>query len=76
MAGRIESGQLCTVEPISESLVVCVGDVVLCQVAGAQYPHMVKAMSGGNFLIDNNRGGTNGWISRSALFGKCVEAEA
>ena len=33
MSGKIESGQLCTVEPV-ESAVVRVGDVVLCKVKG------------------------------------------
>src|SRR3954454_23075030 len=74
MRGKIESGQLVTVEPAPERLEV--GDVVLCRVRGAEYLHLVKAVRGGRYLIGNNRGGVNGWASRSAIFGKCVRVEA
>ena len=37
MAPRIESGQLCTVEPVD------VDDIVLCKVNGNEYLHFVKA---------------------------------
>jgi hypothetical protein len=74
MRGKIESGQLVTVEPAPESLQA--GDVVLCRVRGAEYLHLIKAVRGGRYLIGNNRGGVNGWVSRTAIFGKCVRVEA
>jgi hypothetical protein len=74
MRGRIESGQLCTVEPAPDELEV--GDVVLCKVRGREYLHLVKARQGDRYLIGNNRGRTNGWVSRGAIFGKCVRVEA
>jgi hypothetical protein len=71
MRGRIESGQLVTVEPLSRELKV--DDVVLCRVAGSQYLHLVKATRGKGedrqFLIGNNRGGTNGWIGKQTVYG-------
>ena len=74
MAGKIESGQLCTVEPANiEGLEV--GDIVLCKVNGFQYLHMVKAIQGERFQIGNNRGRINGWIGRNAIYGKCVRVE-
>jgi hypothetical protein len=73
MRGRVESGQLCTVEPAPEVLEV--GDVVLCKVRGREYLHLVKARQGDHYLIGNNRGRTNGWVSRNAIFGKCVRVE-
>ena len=74
MRGKIESGQLVTVEPAPEKLEV--GDVVLCKVRGAEYLHLVKAVQGDRYLIGNNRGKINGWVGRAAIYGKCVRVEA
>ena len=43
MAGKIESGQLCTVEPV-DAAAIKVGDIVLCKVNGKQYLHLMKAI--------------------------------
>ena len=69
MKGRIESGHLCTVAPVDCST-LSVGDIVLCKVRGAEYLHLVKAISGERFQIGNNRGGINGWIGANGIFGK------
>jgi hypothetical protein len=74
MQGKISSGQLCTVEPIDPHTLQ-VGDIVLCKVKGTEYLHLIKAIKGDRFLIGNNRGGINGWISGNAVFGKCVRVE-
>jgi hypothetical protein len=74
MRGRIESGQLCTVMPAPEVLEV--GDIVLCKVRGREYLHLIKARQGERYLIGNNRGKINGWVSRNAIFGECVRVEA
>jgi hypothetical protein len=64
MKGRIESGQLVTLDP---SLTPEVGDAVLCRVKGNTYVHLVKAVQGNGdnrrYLIGNNRGRTNGWTT-------------
>lgn len=73
MSGKIESGQLCTVEPISSAIKV--GDIVLCKVGGSQYLHLIKAIQGERFQIGNNRGGINGWITAGSIFGRCVRVE-
>jgi hypothetical protein len=75
MTGKIESGQLCTVEPVNADDLQ-VGDIVLCKVKGNEYLHLVKAIQEPRFQIGNNRGGINGWISGRAIFGKCVKVEA
>jgi hypothetical protein len=75
MAGRIESGQLCTVVPVDSST-LRVGDIVLCKVRGREYLHLVKAIQGPRFQIGNNRGRINGWVTAGAIFGKCVRVEA
>jgi hypothetical protein len=72
MSGKIESGQLVTVVPLFDRE-PRVGDIVLCEVNGAQYLHLVKAISGDRFQIGNNRGRINGWTSRRNIFGICIE---
>jgi hypothetical protein len=74
MRGRIASGQLCAIEPIDPQLIE-VDDIVLCKVSGRQYLHLVKAIQGPRYLLGNNRGGTNGWISASAIYGRCTRVE-
>ena len=76
MRGRIESGQLCTVEPVPDKSVLKVGDAVLCKVRGAQYLHLVKALrADGQFQIGNNRGGVNGWTPGASIYGRLVKVE-
>jgi hypothetical protein len=75
MTGKIESGQLCTVEPPSERAPV-VGDIVLCRVKGSQYLHLVKAIQGNRFQIGNNRGGINGWITQRQIYGRLIAIAA
>jgi len=74
MVGKIESGQLCTVEPVTG--VLDTGDIVLCKVAGNQYLHLIKAIQGDRFQIGNNKGHINGWVGRNCIFGKLVKVEA
>jgi hypothetical protein len=74
MRGRIESGQLCTVEPVDPATLK-VGDIVLCKVNGRQYLHLIKSVQGDRFLIGNNRGRTNGWIGPNCIYGKCTRVE-
>lgn len=76
MKGKIESGQLCTVEPV-EAGALKVGDIVLCRVNGRQYLHLIKikAIQGERFQIGNNRGRINGWVSANCIYGGCVRIE-
>ncbi len=75
MHGLIESGQLCTIDPIEDPGVLAVGDIVLCKVRGQEYLHLIKATRGQQFQIGNNRGGINGWITANAIFGVCSAVE-
>lgn len=76
MRGRIESGQLVTLDPRREPQI---DDAVLCRCKGSVYVHLVKAMRGHGpqqrFLIGNNRGGLNGWVVRAAIYGVVVAVE-
>ena len=75
MQGKIESGQLCTVEPISDFESLQKGDIVLCKVNGKEYIHLIKAIQGKRFQIGNNRGRINGWVNTNSIFGKCIKIE-
>jgi hypothetical protein len=49
--------------------------VVLVRVRGTVYLHLVKAVNQGRFLIGNNRGGINGWVGPSAIYGIATRIE-
>lgn len=44
MKGKIESGQLCTVEPIADFESLEKDDIVLCNVNSREYLHLIKAI--------------------------------
>lgn len=73
MEPRVSDGSLCRVEPVSLADLRS-GDVVLCQVGGSQYLHLVKATRpDGSVLIGNNKGRTNGWTR--AVYGRLVRTQ-
>jgi len=74
MRGKVESGQLVTVEPVGDTE-LCKGMIVLCKVKGSQYLHLIKATQGPRFQIGNNKGGINGWIGRTNIYGICTKVE-
>ena len=74
MKGKIDSGQLCTVVPITMEEME-VGDIVLCKINGNQYLHLVKARQGQRLQIGNNRGRINGWVGPNGIYGKCIRVE-
>ena len=71
MKGKVDSGQLVTVEPLGERQLQK-GDIVLCKVNGSQYLHLIKAVNGGRYQIGNNIGKINGWISQNSIYGICI----
>lgn len=72
MSGKIESGQLVTVEP-RHGVTPVKGDIVLCRVAGKQFLHLISAVGqDGRFQISNNRGHINGWCRREDIYGVVV----
>lgn len=75
MKGKIESGQLCTVEPIRDFGALQKDDIVLCKVNGREYLHLIKAIQGARFQIGNNRGLINGWIGANSIYGKLIKVE-
>lgn len=75
MSGKIESGQLVTLEPANKKS-VRLGDIVLGKVNGVHCLHLVKAIGGERFQIGNNRGRVNGWTSRENIFGHVVQVSS
>lgn len=75
MTGRVNSGDLCTVEPIKDFSKLEKSDVVLCKVNGNQYLHLISAISGERFQISNNHGFVNGWINKNSIYGKLIKVE-
>jgi len=75
MTGKIESGQLCTVAPVIDVAALEVGDIVLCEVDGNEFLHLIKAIRGERFQIGNNRGFINGWVRSDAIYGRCIKVE-
>ncbi len=74
MKGKIDSGQLVTVEPLNGRLLKK-GDIVLCKVNGSQYLHLIKAIQGDKYQIGNNIGRINGWIGMNSIYGICTNIE-
>lgn len=72
MKGKVKSGATVTVEPAEEYEK---GDIVLVKVKGKVYLHLVKAVKDDRYLIGNNRGGINGWVNKSAIYGIATEIE-
>ncbi|RYE37800.1 MAG: hypothetical protein EOP48_28120 [Sphingobacteriales bacterium] len=71
MKGKIESGDLVTLEPLNDRTLLK-EDIVLCKVNGTHYLHLIKAIQGERYQIDNNIGRINGWINRNSIFGICT----
>jgi phage repressor protein C with HTH and peptisase S24 domain len=74
MVPLVESGQLCTVDPIGDRILEK-NDIVLCRVNGAQYLHKVTAVRPGQVQISNNRGRINGWCSLASVYGILSKVE-
>jgi len=74
MSGRVEDGQLVTVDPVDPAALE-VGDVVLCSVNGRQYLHLIKAIRKGQFQIGNNRNLVNGWTAAKNVYGRLVAVQ-
>lgn len=75
MKPKINSGQLCTVEPVKKDTELKKGDIVLCKVNGNQYIHLISAVKGKQFQISNNSKHVNGWITRTSIYGKLKSVE-
>lgn len=75
MRGRIESGDLVTLEPTRlEALVP--DDIVFVRWKANYLLHLVKDIAPGRILIGNNLGKINGWVDAVDILGKVISVEA
>ncbi len=79
MSGRIENGQLVTIEPIAH-VELNIGDVVLARVQGKRRAlvvlHQILERDGERVLIGAANGRVDGWIETSAIFGRVTQIQA
>lgn len=68
MRGRIESGQLVTIAPVTAGD-VNIDDVVFVRWKGNYILHIVKDIGADGFLIGNNIGKINGWAAPNDVVG-------
>ena len=70
MTPVLKSGQPVICEPVTDETELKKKDIVLCKVNGHYYLHFIHAIRNGvSYLIGNNHGHMNGWISRSKIYG-------
>ena len=73
MVPILKSGQPALVAPVNDATALKKNDVVFAKVNGHFYLHKIAAVKNGNsYLISNNHGHANGWVSRNKIFGKMI----
>ena len=72
MTGKVNDGDTVTVTPFG-TREPAAGDIVLVRVHGHVYLHLIKARQANRFLIGNNRGGINGWVGRTSIYGVATD---
>ncbi len=75
MEPLIRSGQLCHLRPEDP---FHIGDIVLCEVNGSQYLHLIGANTTAGqvwYRIENAAGHINGWITRDKIYGWLYSVE-
>ena len=65
----IKSNQPVTLEPVTQDTELNINDIVFCKVRGNYYTHKITKIKGNRYLISNNKGHDNGWVSKSSIFG-------
>ncbi len=74
MTPILKNGQSVICEPVKDDTKLNKKDIVLCKVKGHYYLHLIWAIRNDKeYLIGNNRGRPNGWVSRNQIYGKVVE---
>ncbi len=74
MRGRVDDADLLTVDPCDPAALQP-DDIVLVRVRGRDYLHLIKAVNGGRFGIENSHGHINGWVGHNCIYGKPIKVE-
>ena len=74
MVPILKSGQSVICTPVKDETVLNKRDIVLCKVNGRYYLHLIHAVRNDKtYLIGNNHGHMNGWVSKNNIFGVVAE---
>lgn len=69
----IKSNQPVTLIPVTEETELKIDDIVFCKVKGNYFTHKITKMKGNKYLISNNKGHDNGWVTKRNIFGKVTK---
>lgn len=70
MTPILKSKQPVIVVPVTDEVELKKKDIVLCKVNGHYYLHFIHAIRNNeSYLIGNNHGHMNGWVSRAKIYG-------
>lgn len=73
MTPILKSKQPVICEPVTEETELKKRDIVLSKVNGHYYLHLIHSIKtnkkGSSYLIGNNHGHMNGWVSRNNIYG-------
>ena len=69
MEPLVKHRELVRLEPIGERPPER-GEVVLAKVHGRYLLHLIGAVSGDRYRIENRRGRVNGWVTRGHIYGR------
>lgn len=73
MTGRINDGDFVTIRPLKNNEKIEENSIVLVRVKGLAYLHLIKQVvinpKEEAYLIGNNKGGINGWVTRDDIYG-------
>lgn len=76
MRAIIKSGSLVTLSPCADPRALKTGDVVLVQIKGKVYLHLIQNRNSTQLLIGNTQGGSDGWVDLKAVYGIVTNIEA
>lgn len=75
MTPIIKSGQKVTLVPVTEKMILKVGDIVYCKVQGREFLHLISAIKDDHYQISNNHGHINGWTPLKKIYGILIKME-
>ena len=74
MTPILKSKQAVICEPVVSETELKKKDIVLCKVHGHHYLHLIHAIKNSKeYLIGNNHGHMNGWVSKNQIYGKVIK---
>lgn len=74
MTPILKSKQAVICEPVKKDSFLKKKDIVFCKVNGHYYLHLIHSIRNNEmFLIGNNHGHMNGWITKNKIFGKVIQ---